>query len=337
MKLKIGVIGLGYWGPNYIRNFIRHDQTEVIWACDLSDKSLDLVKNYYPHLKITKDYQEILKDPEIQLVAIATPPETHYKISKDALEANKHVLIAKPLATKLDDAEELVSIAQEKGLMIHGDLTYLYTSAIRRIKEALETKAIGEPLYYDSIRANLGLIQNDVNVIWDLAPHDFAIISYLFGFKAKKVFCVGSKHHDNSKGEEMAHITVTYTNNFIAHIHLSWLSPVKLRTILIGGTEKMILFDDVESDEKVRIYDKGVSIPSESITPFRPVYRSGDIIIPKLSNEEAIFTEINEVLNKINSNAIDYDNAHLNVAIINFLEICDRSLKEDRPILIEEA
>ncbi len=335
MKIKVGVIGLGYWGPNYIRNFIRHDQTEVVYGCDLSDKSLDIVKNYYPHLKITKNYSEILSDPDIQLVAIATPPETHYKIVRESLEANKHVLIAKPIATKFADAKELISLAQEKGLLIHGDLTYLYTSAVRKIKETLETRAIGESLYYDSTRANLGLIQNDVNVIWDLAPHDFAIISYLFGLKPKKVFCVGSKHHGNSSGEQMAHITVTYTNNFIAHIHLSWLSPVKLRTILIGGTKKMIFFDDVQPDEKVKIYDKGITISAESVTPFKPLYRSGDVIIPKLDQEEALYLEVEDIVNQIAGARISYANAQLNLDIIELLEACDQSLKENKQITFE--
>lgn len=335
MAIKVGVIGLGYWGPNYIRNFVRHDQTEIVWSCDLSDKSLNEIRKYYPHLKFTKDYYDILNDPSIELVAIATPPETHYKIAKAALKANKHVLIAKPLATKSTEAKELVQIARDKGLLLHGDLTYLYTGAIRKIKELLAKKTIGEPLYYDSIRANLGLIQNDVNVLWDLAPHDFSIIGFLFNFKPVKIFAVGSKHHENSKGEEMAHITINYSNNFIAHIHISWLSPVKLRTILIGGTEKMILFDDVEPDEKVRIYDKGVSIPSGLVTPFKPVYRSGDIIIPKLENEEAIYTEIQEIVTKIHSKKITYENADLNARIVYFLEACDKSLKENRPVSIE--
>lgn len=335
MTIKVGVIGLGYWGPNYIRNFIRHDQIEVVWSCDLSDKSLNEIRKYYPHLKFTKDYNDILNDPSVELVAIATPPETHYKIAKAALKTNKHVLVAKPLATKSTEAKELVQIARDKGLLLHGDLTYLYTGAIRKIKELLDKKTIGKPLYYDSIRANLGLIQNDVNVIWDLAPHDFSIINFLFNLQPIKVFCVGSKHHDNSRGEEMAHITVNYTNNFIAHIHISWLSPVKLRTILIGGTEKMLLFDDVEPDEKVKIYDKGVTIPSESVTPFKPVYRSGDVIIPKLENEEAIYTEIQEIVTKIHSKKITYENADLNARIVYFLEACDKSLKENRLVSIE--
>lgn len=336
MKIRVGVIGLGYWGPNYVRNFIIHDQTEIIWACDLSNDALKKVVRIYPNIKTTQDYKQLLNDKTLDMIAIATPPETHYKIAKDALLSNKHVLVAKPISTELIQAKKLLKIAMSKNLLLHCDLTYLYTDAVKTIRSLVKNGTIGEPLYYDATRSNLGLIQKDVNVIWDLVPHDLAILSYCFNLKPKKIFCTGSKHHGNKTSEEMAHITIHYENNFIAHIHVSWLSPVKLRTILIGGTKKMIFYNDVEPDEKIRIYDKSVSIPSESITTTKPVYRSGSIIIPKLDNEEALFVEIQEIVNQITKRKFDYANANLSIGIINLLEICDKSLRSGKTIALEK-
>lgn len=336
MSIKSAVIGLGYWGPNYIRNFVNHKSTSVIWGCDLSETALKKTGKLYPHLKLTKNYKEILNDKQIELVAIATPPETHYKIARDALLANKHIFIAKPLATKSIHANKLLKIAANKNLLLHCDLTYLYTGAIRKIKTLIESKSIGEPLYYDSTRSNLGLIQKGVNVIWDLAPHDLAILDSCFNkLKPLNILCVGSKHHGNNTKEEMSHITIHYTNNFIAHIHVSWISPVKLRTILIGGSKKMIFYNDVESDEKIKIYDKSIHIDSESITTSKPVYRSGDILIPKLDNEEALYSEINDITNQINKKKINFSNAQMNIRIINILESCDKSLSNNKTITLK--
>lgn len=335
MKVKTAVIGLGYWGPNYVRNFVSHNQAEVVWACDLSKKLLKKIGKIYPHFKLTADYQKILNDNQIDLVAIATPPETHYKIAKDCLIAGKHVLVAKPLATKTSQANKLLKIAKEKKLLLHCDLTYLYTGAIKTIRSLILNNIIGTPLYYDSTRSNLGLIQKDVNVIWDLVPHDLAILQYCFNLKPENIFCTGSRHHGKNIGEEMAHITIQYSNNFIAHIHVSWISPVKLRTILIGGAKKMIFYNDVEPDEKIKIYDKGVSITSESVTTSKPVYRSGDVIIPKLDNEEALVTEINEILSQILKKRINYINAEMSIEIINLLEMCDKSLNKGKAVIIK--
>lgn len=332
MKLKVGIIGLGYWGPNYLRNFIRHEQTDVLWGCDLSEATLKKIANIFPQVKLTKDYLDIINDPSVDIVAIATPPKTHYKIALATLKSGKNVLVAKPLATKTSEVQALIKIAEEKGLLLHCDLTYLYTGAINEIKSDLERNIIGQPLYYDSTRTNLGLIQNDINVIWDLAPHDLSIINYCFGFQPQEVYTIGSQHHANSIREEMAHITIKYTNNFIAHIHVSWISPVKLRTILIGGTKKMIFYDDVQPDEKIRIYDKSVTFQTENITTAKPVYRNGNIVIPKLKNEEALFVEINDLVEQINKKKINYKNANLNVEIITLLEACDESLRKNKPV-----
>ena len=331
MRIKVGVVGLGYWGPNYVRNFIRHEKAEVIWGCDINDNSLRKIHQLYPQVKLTENYTDLVKDSKLDCIAISTPSETHYKIAKLALGAGKHVLLAKPLSTNLNEGKELVTLARRKGLLLHGDLTYLYTPAVKTIKNLLKTNVLGKPLYFDSLRTNLGLIQSEVNVIWDLAPHDMSIISYWFNYKPKKIFAVGSKHLKNSKMEEMAHITINYEKGFIAHIHISWLSPVKIRTIMVGGSKKMVFFDDVQPDEKVKIYDRGIILSSQ-VTPFKPVYRSGDAVIPKIDIEEALFMEIDDFIKQISKKKFNYENANLNLEIIKLLEACDQSLKKNRPI-----
>lgn len=326
MQIKVGIIGLGYWGPNYVRNFIKHEETTVIWVCDISEQTLNPIKKIYPHLQFTTNYQDLLNDESLNIIAIATPPTTHFTIAKDALNAKKHVVIAKPLSLSSKMANHLLELAKKNNRVLHTDLTYLYTDAVRAVKELISKGSIGKPLYYDSMRTNLGLIQQDINVIWDLAIHDLSIIDYWFNLKPKKVFAIGSKHHKNSKTEEMAHITITYQNNFIAHIHVSWLSPVKIRTILVGGTDKMIYFDDLQPDEKVKIYDKKIELPADSITPFKPAYRSGDIMIPKLKQDEALFIEVSDIIEQIRKRP-DYSNAELNIKILKLLETCDQSMK----------
>lgn len=330
MKIKTGVVGLGYWGPNYVRNFAKHEQIELQWVCDLDGSKLNKIVKTYPNVKGTKNFTDLLKDKNLDLVAIATPPDTHYKLCRSALLAGKHVLVAKPLAKRSKEVENLIKIAKKKKLLLHCDLTYLYTPAVKLIKSLIEKSVIGKPQYFDSTRTNLGLIQKDVNVIWDLAPHDLAILNYCFNLDAEKVFAVASKHLQASETEELAHITLSYPNNFIAHIHVSWLSPAKLRTIFIGGSSKMILFDDIQPDEKIKIYDKGVDFPPEPASPFKPVYRSGDIVIPKIGNEEALSLEIQELVEQLSKNKISYENAKMNIKITKILEACNNSVKKNR-------
>lgn len=335
-KVKVGVIGLGYWGPNYVRNFHWHPESEVVWVCDLSEQSLDKIKQQYPFVKAISNYLEILEDPTIDLVAIATPPKTHYQIARDSLKAGKHVMIAKPLTTKLATAKDLLKIAKEKRLLIHGDLTYLYAGSIKAIEEFLDRNLIGDVLYYDSVRSNAGPIRDDASVIWDLAPHDLSIIDHLFKLKPLTVLAVGSKFHQQSTTEELAHVTITYTRNFVAHIHLSWLSPVKLRTTYIAGTRKMILFDDVEMDEKIKVYDNKNTLPKERITYDRPFYRSGDIVIPKLDHTEALYIEAGQIIDQIKNKKISYESAQMNIRVIEILEACDKSLKGGRSVSLSK-
>lgn len=332
LKIKVGVIGLGYWGPNYIRNFHRHPLSEISWGCDIDERYLQKIHCDYPLIKLTNKFQDLLKDPALDLIAIATPPKSHYQLATAALNAGKHVILAKPLTTNLRDAKKLLNLARKKKLLLQSDLTYLYSSSIRALKKTIVKGAFGQPVYFDSIRANAGPIRDDANVIWDLAPHDLAILDFLFNLKPKTVFASGSKHYKKSITEEMAHIILTYPKNFVAHIHLSWLSPIKTRTITLSGSKKMIFFNDSLPEEKLRIYDSQIIDVEDKSSSRKLFYQNGDITIPNLKNDEPLFTEVDEIITNIRKNKINYQNAQLSVRIIKILEAIDKSLSQHKTI-----
>lgn len=329
-RLRVGVVGLGYWGPNYVRNFFAHPKVELIWACDLVDKNVNKLKAFYPQLKFTKKIEDLLNDQDLDCIAIATPPQAHYNLTKAALLANKHTFVAKPLTKTSKETAELINLAKAKKKLLYGDLTYLFSGAVVKIKELMSKDVIGKPLYYDSTRTNLGIIQGNVNVIWDLVPHDLSIIDYCLGLKPERVLAISSKHI-NPKTEELAHVIVNYSGNFVAHIHVSWISPVKTRTITIGGTKRMIYFDDIQVIEKIKIYNKGIIMP-EDISTSNPTYRSGDILIPKIDDTEALFMEIDHFIKETAREKISYANAKQNYQIIKVMEACNRSLREGVPV-----
>lgn len=326
--INIGVVGLGYWGPNLIRNFSHIPGCQVKYGCDLKQEALDKMHHRYPYVKFTNNYEDLLKDKNLDAIAIATPVSTHYKLAKLALEYNKHVLLEKPMAFSVRECEDLIKISKRKKLVLLVDHTFLFTGAVRKIKEIIDDKKIGKILYFDSVRINLGLLQPDINVIWDLASHDISIMNYLFNkSKPVSVFATGSGHI-HGQFEEMAHITINFDTGLVAHIHVSWLSPVKIRKILIGGDKKMIVYDDLEPSEKVKVYDKGVSVATSEITPFRPVYRSGDVIIPKLDDTEALKIEAEHFLQCIKGREKPLTNGKFGLGVVKILEACDKSIKE---------
>ncbi len=330
--INVAVIGLGYWGPNLVRNFEAVDNAKVIYACDLLEENLMKIKKRYPNIKVTKDYKEILKDDKVDLICIATPPATHYKIAKECLESGKNVLIEKPMTTKVKDAEELIEIAKELNLYIFVDHTFVFSPPVRKIKEIINE--IGKPLYFDSERINLGLLQKDVNVIWDLAPHDFSILTFLFNFKPKSLIAIGSKHK-HPYYEDLAHIMIRYDNGFIAHIHVSWLSPVKIRKIIIAGDKKMILYDDTNPFEKVKVYDKGVEVDLSKESPFFPTYRSGDIYVPKIENKEPLRIEVEHIVDCLINKKKPLVDGYEGLKVVKLLEACDKSLREGKEVEIE--
>jgi predicted dehydrogenase len=286
--LRIGVIGYGYWGPNIVRNFSAVDRSQVVMVCDMNQQSLKKVKKAYPHVRVTADSREMIKDPEVDAVAIATPVFTHHELAKMALQEGKSVFLEKPFTHTVAEAEELVELAEKNKLKLMVDHTFLYTGAVKKIKQLVEDNILGDLYYFDSIRVNLGLFQHDVNVVWDLAPHDIAIMDYVIGERPQAVVATGSGHFGRGL-EDIAYLTFYFSHNVIAHINVNWLSPVKVRTTLIGGQKKMLVWNDLEPDEKIKIYDRGVQVRTkEGKYNLLVDYRSGDMWAPKIEQVEAL-------------------------------------------------
>jgi predicted dehydrogenase len=326
--VNVGIVGLGYWGPNLLRNFSLAKQCKVKYGCDLSDALLKKFSQQYHFVKFVNDYQILLDDKELDAVLIATPVSTHFPLAKLALEHGKHVLVEKPMATNTKECNQLIELAKKNNRTLLVDHTFLYTGAVRKIKELINKNELGKLTYFDSERINLGLIQSDSNVIWDLAPHDIAIMNYLFeGHIPESVFAIGTRHVNN-KFEEMAHVTVKYSSGLVGHLHVSWLSPVKIRKILVGGDKKMILYNDIEPSEKIRIYDKGVYC--DEITSFKPAYRSGDVLIPTLDNSEALLVEANHFVQCVLGKEKPISDGKSGLEVVRILEACDESLKTGR-------
>jgi len=285
--VNIAIVGCGYWGPNLIRNFYQTNDVKVSYVCDSNKEKLKNIKKLYPDIKLSESYSEVLQNEDIDALCIVTPLSTHYKIAKEALLAGKHVLVEKPFVQTSKEAKELIELAKEKKRVLMVDHTFIYTGAVQKIKDLSLKGELGEIIYFDSERINLGLIRKDANVLWDLAVHDISIIDYLISQKPLSVSALGSSPILRG-GEEMAHLAIKHEGGIVSHVHVSWLSPLKIRKVLVGGTKKMVLYDDVEPTEKIKIYDRGVDIDMNAVTPFSPLYRSGDILIPKIDQTEAL-------------------------------------------------
>src|SRR5579872_410910 len=258
--IRIGVIGYGYWGPQIVRNFQGSNGGEVSIVCDKNPNTLNRAKQAYPHLRVSTDLCDVLTSPDIDAVAVVTPVWTHFELAKAALEQGKHVFVEKPFTSSTAQAKELIELAERKNLQIMVDHTFLFTGAVKKIRQLVDEGAMGDLYYYDSTRVNLGLFQHDVNVLWDLAPHDLSIMDHVINKKAEYVTANGQSHLNGL--EDLAYLTIYFPNKIIAHINVNWMSPVKVRTTLIGGEKKMLVWNDLEADEKIKVYDKGVHISS---------------------------------------------------------------------------
>ena len=254
--IRIGVIGYGYWGPNIVRNLLSLDSAQVVAVCDTTPEAQSRAKHAYPSVQVTSEATEVLRSPDIDAVAIVTPVWTHFELAKAALENGKHVFLEKPLTSNAIQAENLIELAERKNLKIMVDHTFLFTGAVKKIRQLIDQGELGDLYYYDSTRVNLGLFQHDIDVIWDLAPHDLSIMDYLIRKEPEAVVATGQAHLNDHA--DVAFITIYFPHNTIAHINVNWLSPVKVRTTLIGGEKKMLVWNDLEADEKVKVYDKGV-------------------------------------------------------------------------------
>src|SRR5579862_8600581 len=290
--VKFGVIGYGYWGPNVVRNLQTTPGAEISAVCDKSSASRKKVHKAYPHIYVAAEASEILTSPEIDAVAIVTPVWTHYELAKKALENGKHVFVEKPFTSTAAQAEELIELAERKNLTIMVDHTFLFTGAVRKIRQLVDDGTLGDLYYYDSSRVNLGLFQHDVNVIWDLAPHDLSIMNYVIQEKPEALVATGQNHLNEHA--DVAYITVYFPRNIIAHINVNWLSPVKIRTTLLGGEKKMLVWNDLDADEKIKIYDKGVNVKGgQGLYDVLVSYRTGDMWAPKVEQTEALRIESN--------------------------------------------
>ena len=327
--IKVGVIGFGYWGPNVVRNFNGLRECQVVAICDVNASAQERARQAYSCLKVTGDLSEVLTSTEIDVVAVVTPVWTHYELTKKALENGKHVFVEKPFTSNSAQAEELIALAEKKHLKIMVDHTFLFTGAVRKIRQLIDDDVLGQLYYYDSTRVNLGLFQHDVNVIWDLAPHDLSIMDYTIKLKPQALVATGEGHLNGH--EDVAYITVYFPDKIIAHINVNWLSPVKVRTTLIGGEKKMLVWNDLEADEKLKVYDRGVTLTNSQGTGVYELlvsYRTGDMWAPKIEQTEALKSELAYFLDCIVNNKTPFNDGEAGLRVIRMLEAADQSVKQ---------
>jgi predicted dehydrogenase len=328
-SVGIGVVGYGYWGPNLVRNFANTDGSQVVAICDRDAAKLALSKRFYPGVVITREFSDLLKDSRIDAIAIATPVHTHYELALAALKAGKHVLVEKPLARTSEHVRHLIEEAERRRLVLMVDHTFLYTPAVQKIRELIASAALGDIYYYNGIRASLGLFQSDVSVIWDLAVHDISILEHILKEEPVAVSATGASHVAGTP-ENMAHIALFFQSSCIAHVSVNWLSPVKVRQTFIGGSRKMIVYDDVEATEKIKVYDKGITVSGtpESAHQLRIGYRAGDMWAPHLPAKEALQAEAEHFIACICSNASPISNGMSGLRVVEILEAASLSIAE---------
>jgi predicted dehydrogenase len=327
----VGVIGCGYWGPNLLRNFAENEAAELRWICDADESRLAAMARRYPAAQTTTDYQKLLADPKLDALAVVTPVATHFQIAKAALGAGKHLLVEKPLTATEQEAEELNDLAERNRLTLMVDHTFVYTGAVRKMKEIVANGELGDLLYFDSVRINLGLFQKDINVLWDLAPHDLSIMDYLIDRQPDAISAIGSCHIEPGI-ENIAYLMMHFDNDFIAHFHFNWLAPVKIRRTLIAGSRKMILYDDIEPTEKVRIYDKGITtnrVGADREADYQTLvsYRTGDVWAPKLDSTEALRHVVGEFLSSIRERRPPLTDGQAGLRVVRLLEAAQQSIK----------
>ena len=335
--INVGVIGYGYWGPNLVRNFMSNVNTNVSVVCDRDSSRLEKVKSLYPTIEVCINYKELINNQKIDAVIIATPVATHFELAMMALQSNKHVFIEKPITANSSDALKLIEEANKRKLVLLVDHTFVYTGAVKKMREVINSPSFGVTQYYDSTRINLGLIQSDVNVLWDLAVHDLSIMAYVLNASPISVSATGYSHL-SGRPENIAFMTLFFSSSLVAHINVSWLSPVKIRQTLIGGTKQMIVYNDLEATEKIKVYDKGITVTktADDIQKLLISYRTGDLWCPKVDESEALQVEVDHFVDCINSAAEPLTSGKNAFEIVRILEAANISIKEHgRPVDIE--
>ena len=324
--LTFGVIGYGYWGPNIVRNLVGLEGARVMAVSDKLPPARERAQKTHPGIRVTADASDVISSADIDAVAIITPVWTHFELAKAALENGKHIFVEKTFTGTSAQAQELIDLAARKKLKIMVDHTFLFTGAVRKIKQFLQEGVLGKLYYYDSMRVNLGLFQHDVNVIWDLAPHDLSIMDYLIGASPEEIVATGTSHLNGF--EDVAFITLYFPNEIIAHVNVNWLSPVKVRTTLIGGEKKMLVWNDLEADEKVKIYDKGVQVTNrEGLYNLLVNYRSGDMWAPHLEQAEALRLELGYFVDCIDKDHDPFNDGQAGLRVVRMLEAASQSLR----------
>jgi predicted dehydrogenase len=336
--IGIGVIGYGYWGPNLVRNFAEVSGARVVAVSDLSAERLGVIHSRYPSVRTTTDYRDLLADPAVDAVVIATPVSTHCALTLEALQAGKHVLVEKPLAASVAEGERMLEAATRSGRLLMVDHTFVYTGAVRKIKELVDSGRLGRLYYYDSVRVNLGLVQHDINVLWDLAVHDLSIMDFVLGSEPDAVAATGATHIPG-RPVNTAYLTCFFAENVLAHFHVNWLAPVKIRRTLLGGDRQMIVYDDLEPSEKVKVYDKGITLDDGAgAQALRVGYRSGDMWAPQLSLVEALKTEAEHFVDCIVRNERPESDGDSGLRVVRILEAATASLMQGgRPVALGEG
>lgn len=326
---NIGIIGYGYWGPNLVRNFSEIPGAKVKAVSDFKSELLAKVKSRYPTIQVTTNCEDIFQDPEIDAVVIATPVSTHFKLALAALKAGKHTFVEKPLTDSSEQAKYLIEEAEKRNLVLMVDHTFVYTGAVKKMHELISTNVIGDIYYYDSVRVNLGLFQHDINVVWDLAVHDLSIMDYVLPSKPYGVSATGISHFP-SKPENIAYLTLFFESNLIAHLHVNWLAPVKVRRTLISGSQRMIVYDDLEPSEKLKVYDKGITVSENSESMYQMLigYRAGDMWSPHLEVTEALRTGALHFINCIKNGDRPITDGEVGLRVVRIMEAATESMQK---------
>ncbi|HOP06841.1 MAG TPA: Gfo/Idh/MocA family oxidoreductase [candidate division Zixibacteria bacterium] len=327
--MNIGVIGYGYWGPNLVRNFNGLDDTTVTAVCDQRPERLEAVRKRYPGTSLlTRDANDLLMSPDVDAIVVATPVSQHFPLGMEALSNGKHLFVEKPFTATVEQAERMIELAEQKNLRIMVDHTFVYTGAVETIKKYIDDGKLGEMFYFDSVRVNLGLFQHDVNVIWDLAPHDVSIMDHLIMQQPRAIAATGVAHFDSGV-ENIAYISTYYENNLLGHIHVNWLAPVKVRRTLISGSRKMIIYDDTEPSEKVKIYDKGIDVvqSKDQLYDILIQYRTGDMLAPQIDLTEALSKIAREFYDAVNESRPAKTDGFAGLRVVKILEAANRSIR----------
>lgn len=325
-QVKVGVLGAGYWGPKLIRNFHEIPSADMAMVCDLRQDRLAHVRELYPAVRVTTDYQELLRS-DVEAVAIATPIPTHHRLAREALLAGKHVLVEKPLTANSEEAEDLVNLAEKRGLSLMVGHTFEYNPAVEYLRRIIAAGELGRIYYINATRVNLGIFQPDINVVWDLAPHDVSILLFILGMLPVNVSARGAAYV-RPRIHDVAYLTLHFPNEIMADIRVSWLDPCKIRRITVVGSKKMVVYDDVEPTEKIKIYDKGVDVPpySDTLEEFHLSYRYGDITTPAIPNVEPLRVECEHFLHCVRTGERPRSDGRDGLEVVRILEAATRSL-----------